>query len=100
MINHYLINPVPKPRMTRADKFRKRPVVCKYWAFKDEVRKAGVKFPPSGATIIFILEMPKSWSKKKKARMAGQPHTQTPDLDNLLKALVRDYRNAGERKVR
>ena len=31
--------------------------------------------------------MPKSWSKKKKLEMDGQPHTQVPDLDNLLKAI-------------
>jgi len=32
--------------------------------------------------------MPKSWSKKKKAEMLGQPHQQKPDIDNLLKALM------------
>jgi Holliday junction resolvase RusA-like endonuclease len=32
--------------------------------------------------------MPKSWSKRKKATMAKCPHTQKPDLDNLLKALL------------
>jgi Holliday junction resolvase RusA-like endonuclease len=31
--------------------------------------------------------MPKSWSKKKRERMDGQPHRQRPDLSNLIKAL-------------
>ena len=31
--------------------------------------------------------MPKSWSKVKKDRMRGQPHQQTPDYSNCLKAL-------------
>jgi len=31
--------------------------------------------------------MAKTWSKKKKAEMNGKPHRQTPDTDNLLKAL-------------
>ncbi|HHE6457291.1 TPA: RusA family crossover junction endodeoxyribonuclease, partial [Proteus mirabilis] len=29
------IEPVPKPRMTQADKWKKRPPVLKYFAFKD-----------------------------------------------------------------
>ena len=34
----------------------------------------------------FYMPMAKSWSKKKKEKMRGQLHTQTPDLDNLIKA--------------
>jgi Holliday junction resolvase RusA-like endonuclease len=30
--------------------------------------------------------MPKSWSKKKRNELNGKPHTQRPDLDNLIKA--------------
>jgi Holliday junction resolvase RusA-like endonuclease len=30
--------------------------------------------------------MPPSWSKKKRVAMAGQPHKNKPDLDNLIKA--------------
>jgi len=36
----------------------------------------------------FIIEMPKSWSKKKKKEMEWQPHRQTPDIDNLFKAFT------------
>lgn len=32
--------------------------------------------------------MPKSWSGKKRAQMAGKPHQQRPDRDNLEKALL------------
>lgn len=35
--------------------------------------------------IIFVIKEPKSWSKKKKAKFLDQPHTQTPDIDNLIK---------------
>ena len=41
-----------------------------------------------GAHIIFHIKMPKSWSKKKKLEMDGEPHRQTPDVDNLGKALL------------
>jgi Holliday junction resolvase RusA-like endonuclease len=40
----------------------------------------------------FDIPMPKSWSKKKRALMAGTPHTSKPDLDNLLKT-VKDALN-------
>lgn len=32
--------------------------------------------------------MPQSWSKKKKEQMNDTPHQQTPDVDNLLKAVL------------
>ncbi len=81
----YLITPVPKPRMTKRDCHR--PSAKRYWAFKDQVKIFNVQLPYYGATVVFVLPMPKSWSKKKKSKMNGKPHQQTPDLDNLLKAL-------------
>jgi len=38
--------------------------------------------------IIFKIEMPKSWSKKKKLEYNKTYHTQKPDIDNLYKAFV------------
>ena len=83
------IIPVPKPRQTRADKWKKRPSVLRYRAFADELRlKLPRDFDFNGYAICFFMPMPKSWSKKKKAEMLGTPHIQTPDLDNLLKSLL------------
>ena len=36
--------------------------------------------------IKFVIPMPTSWSEKKRVEMDGKPHTQRPDLDNLIKA--------------
>jgi Holliday junction resolvase RusA-like endonuclease len=36
---------------------------------------------------VFHVEMPKSWSKAKRARMKGRPHQSKPDSDNMTKAL-------------
>jgi len=83
----YEITPVPKPRMTRSDKWKKRPCVMRYRAFADKCKLLGIDLPESGATIIFYLPMPKSWSKKKKAQMIGTPHRSRPDISNLIKAL-------------
>ena len=84
----YNIDPVAKPRMTKRDVWKKRPVVMKYRAFCDQCRALGVYIPASGSTIYFIIPMPASWSKKKKLEMNDRPHQQTPDLDNLLKAVL------------
>ena len=85
----YNITPIPKCRMTRRDKWLHppRPCVARYRAFCTEILLRGVHLPTFGAAVTFYIPMPQSWSKKKKKAMDGQPHQQTPDLDNLLKAL-------------
>jgi len=44
--------------------------------------------PDSGATIVFHVEMPRSWSKKKKSQYDGMAHQGRGDLDNMLKAVM------------
>ena len=83
---YYDITPVAKPRMTQRDKWKKRPVVLHYHAFKDEVRLKRVEIPQP-CKIIFYVPMPKSWTKRDRALMYRKPHTKTPDIDNYLKAL-------------
>lgn len=83
----YNIKPCPKPRMTVSDKWKKRPCVLRYRAFADECRLRGVKVT-NGCSIVFRIPMPKSWSNKKKSEMNGKPHTQRPDIDNLLKSVM------------
>ncbi len=84
----YPITPVPKPRMTRRDKWEERPGVLRYRAFADECRLRKMLVPEQGAHVIFVLPMPPSWTKTKREEMEGEPHTQTPDVDNLCKALL------------
>ena len=83
-------DPVAKPRMTQRDKWQKRPIVEKYWAFKDAINAFAVaqefKLANSYRAKIYIA-MPVSWSKKKRDKMRLQPHKQRPDLDNFLKAI-------------
>lgn len=81
------IKPVPKPRMTRSDVWKKRPAVVAYRYFADELR---LKYPhelPERLGLVFMIEMPKSWSAKKRETMDGKPHQQRPDTDNLTKAV-------------
>lgn len=85
------IAPMGKVRMTQSDKWKvgekARPCVKRYRAYHDALRAAGATLQ-DGDAVYFYLEMPKSWSAKKRAEMKGQPHRQKPDLDNLLGGLM------------
>lgn len=83
----YKIAPMGKPRMTQRDKWKKRPSVVAYHAFKDACRDHCMHIPAQ-CCIIFHIAMPSSWSMKRRWEMRGKPHQQKPDLDNLLKAVM------------
>lgn len=83
------IDPVPKPRMTRSDRWKKRDCVERYWAYKDQLRSLITPGDlPDSYHLIFILGMPASWSRKKRAAMLYQPHQAKPDKDNLEKGFL------------
>ena len=88
VIQEYDITPVAKPRMTQRDKWKGRPVVLNYFAFRDEVRLKKVFIPESNSHVTFVVPMPKKWSEKKKVEMDGKPHQQTPDVDNFCKGIL------------
>ncbi len=83
------VEPVAKPRMTRRDKWAKRPCVLRYWDFVDQLKAEAIKnqYQPSKIlSLVFVLPMPSSWSARKRESMRYKKHEQTPDLDNLIKA--------------
>lgn len=94
------IVPCPAPRLTRRDAIfldpehkdpakRQRACVTRYFAFKREfMRQASLNGFTLGETlrVVFILPMPKTWSKAKRVANLNQPHRQKPDADNLFKA--------------
>lgn len=82
------VTPIGKPRMTRSDKWKKRPAVVRYHEYKDALRELNLDELPPRFDITFNIPMPTSWSKKKQAEMFGKPHQQRPDIDNLLKAFL------------
>ena len=98
--NYLLLDCAPntKPRQTRADKWKKRDCVMKYRDFADYARAEALKqnfVLGDVVKIVFVMPMPKSWSKKKKAEMCGKPHRQRPDTDNLTKAVKDALRKGG-----
>lgn len=85
------INPIGKPRMTQKDKWSKRPATQKYWAYKDllvaEAKRQGYELK-NVLEAEYFIEMPSSWSKKKKLEMSLRPHQNKPDIDNIDKGIM------------
>lgn len=98
------IDPVPAPRMTDSDrwktqnsknpKYEQRICVTRYFAYKNAIQwlcKKNKYQLGEKLHIIFIIEMPKSWSEKKRKEYDQSFHKQRPDLDNLLKGFCDSF---------
>lgn len=93
MIKIKYIDPIPKPRMVYSDKYKKRPIVSRYWNYKDNLKdfldiKDIENIKKFGLDIVFIMPFPLSWSKKKKDEYNNMAHQKRPDIDNLAKAFL------------
>jgi Holliday junction resolvase RusA-like endonuclease len=88
------ITPQTKPRMTRSDKWKKRDCVTRYFEYRDNIKELGIDIPEAGSHVVFVIPMPKSWSKKRKEAFNAAAHQGSMDkavkndLDNLLKGLM------------
>lgn len=81
------IEPMGYVRRTRADSWKKRPVVLNYYAYMDELRLKLRNFELSSRyRIVFGIPFPKSYNEKKRTKLDDTPHMLRPDLDNLIKA--------------
>ncbi len=86
------INPVPasRPRVTRWSTFFPK----KYSAFKQamvDITKHTAFIPTDKLIYVeldFFVQIPKSWSKKKKASKVGRYCDNNADLDNYCKAIL------------
>jgi Holliday junction resolvase RusA-like endonuclease len=95
------VPPAPKPRMTQSDKWHPTDAAERYWTFKDNLnlaaREAGFELGEA-FRVVFLMPVPASWSKRKRAAIHGRRHTQRPDTDNLVKA-VKDALLARDEQV-
>lgn len=83
--------PLGKPRMTRRDKWKKRPCVLRYRSWADLARASAPReFGPEVVAVSWkaYMPLPASWSAKKKMTYRGQLHRQKPDRDNIDKAVL------------
>lgn len=79
-----------KPRMTRRDKWTKRPCVMRYRKWMDAARAFVPKLPadPIDVSWVAYLPFPKSYSKKKQQALGGCAHREKPDRDNIDKGIL------------
>jgi Holliday junction resolvase RusA-like endonuclease len=99
----YYGNPAGMPRMrTRRTKFgvlHYVPPKAPGTLFRNAIRlKAADQKKLAGPVALRIeclFAMPVSWSKAKKAKHYGKPHTQKPDGDNVAKAVMDGLTAAG-----
>ena len=87
----FQVPPQTAPRMTRRDRWKKRPCVVRYFEYRDQLRAKAVEYGitlPNSFSVTFYMAMPKSWSKKKKAAHVGKRCQSMPDLDNVLKGFM------------
>ncbi len=74
------------PNFVRTKKY-----LDKYFAYKEALKlhgqKIGFIMPQDAFFMWFLMPMPRTWTKKKKAAMAFQLHKNKKDTDNLSKAI-------------
>lgn len=90
VIFKFKITPLAKPRMTRSDRWKKRPTVMRYWGYKSQLKAMAKLYgyiPHPDDVVFFGLPMPRSWSKKKRTDSHFEFHKSKPDTDNLQKGL-------------
>lgn len=98
------IDPVPAPRMTDSDRWKKqnsknpkyeqRLCVTRYFSYKTSIQFLCKKYRyqlGEKLNIVFYIEMPKSWSEKKRKEYDQTFHKQRPDLDNLCKGFCDSF---------
>ena len=99
----YYGQPCGMPRMrTRRTKFgvlHYVPPKAPGTLFRNAIRLKAVEqkklVGPVSLRIECLFAMPTSWSKAKKAKHHGKPHTQKPDGDNVAKAVMDGLTAAG-----
>jgi len=84
IVEHYEITPMPALRWG-PEKFTPR--AKRYASYLNDLRKIRFRLPQPFYHAVFILPIPKSWSKKKKFETCYTDHRSRPDRDNLDKAV-------------
>jgi len=77
------LRPAGLKRLMRLERYNKYKL-----DLDSEAKRKSFKMPPIGASITFVIPVPRSWSKKKKKLYHGTFHQSKPDIDNLQKAFL------------
>lgn len=82
--------PKERPRFSRG-KVHTPKATVQFEKMVGELASLYVREPLAGpvrVSVTAIFKPAPSWSKKKTQKHLGKPHTQTPDADNLMKAIL------------
>ena len=77
------LRPAGLKRLMRLERYNKYKL-----DLDSEAKRKSFIMPPIGASITFVIPVPRSWSKKKKKLYHGTFHQSKPDIDNLQKAFL------------
>jgi Holliday junction resolvase RusA-like endonuclease len=98
--------PIAKPRQTRRDKWMQRDSVMRYRNYADHLRLAAncqrlASLLPQirKVELLFVIPIPPSYSKRRRAETIGQPCEAKPDLDNLCKSVLDALWPAGDSAI-
>ena len=85
--------PPGKPRMTRRDKWHKRPATERYWEWSNRIQSAlAGKIPVADMVAACnwtaYFSPPASWPKKRREAAMGTIHRAKPDRDNVDKGVL------------
>jgi Holliday junction resolvase RusA-like endonuclease len=84
--------PVGAPRQIKRDLWKPRVGVVKYRAFKDILKLQVGPVPDAREVvkveIVALFATPPSWRRSKRERLIYTQHQQTPDADNVGKAVL------------
>lgn len=84
----------PRPRFAKKGKYVQTYMPTHYTEHKEHVARLVTSMLPDDfeitrngidMRIVFIMPIPKSFSKKKRAEVIDKGHIMKPDLDNLIK---------------
>jgi Holliday junction resolvase RusA-like endonuclease len=77
------LRPAGLKRLMRLERYNKYKL-----DLDSEAKRKSFIMPPIGASITFVIPVPRSWSNKKKKLYHGTFHQSKPDIDNLQKAFL------------
>jgi Holliday junction resolvase RusA-like endonuclease len=77
------LRPAGLKRLMRLERYNKYKI-----DLASEAKRKSFTMPPIGASVTFVIPVPRSWSKKKKKLYHGRFHQSKPDIDNLQKAFL------------
>lgn len=82
--------PLHRPRFSKGKVYndQKAEMLIDYLSIKSQHGKRSLFFDPIHFEVVFVFEVPKSCSDKKREMLINKPYVGKVDVDNLLKKIL------------